>query len=106
VAQTLAFALSTKTPGPNGRLPGLSRKDFDQDIKETFLRMLNISHTAQTLVGNEYVRGVSGGEKKRVSIAEMMVTRARLDFLCISNQLISHSYVSKGCSVGITAHED
>jgi ATP-binding cassette subfamily G (WHITE) protein 2 (SNQ2) len=40
--------------------------------------MLNISHTKQTLVGNEFVRGVSGGERKRVSIAEMMATRARV----------------------------
>lgn len=29
-----------------------------------------------TKVGNEFVRGVSGGEKKRVSIAEAMITRA------------------------------
>lgn len=34
--------------------------------------MLNISHTKQTLVGDEFVRGVSGGERKRVSIAEMV----------------------------------
>ena len=40
--------------------------------------MLNISHTAQTLVGDAFVRGVSGGERKRVSIAEMMTTRARV----------------------------
>ena len=40
--------------------------------------MLNISHTKSTLVGDEFVRGVSGGERKRVSIAEMMTTRARV----------------------------
>ncbi|KAJ7610902.1 ABC-2 type transporter-domain-containing protein [Roridomyces roridus] len=78
VAQTLAFALSCKTPGPNGRLPGLSRKEFDKQVLETLLKMLNISHTHQTLVGDEFVRGVSGGERKRVSIAEMMATRARV----------------------------
>ncbi|KAF8640630.1 hypothetical protein AX17_000290 [Amanita inopinata Kibby_2008] len=78
VAQTLAFALSTKTPGPNGRLPGVSRKEFNEEILETVLRMLNISHTRQTLVGDEFVRGISGGERKRVSIAEMMATRARV----------------------------
>ncbi|KAJ7150350.1 ABC-2 type transporter-domain-containing protein [Mycena filopes] len=78
VAQTLAFALSTKTPGPNGRLPGVSRKEFDAEVQDTLLRMLNISHTKQTLVGDEFVRGVSGGERKRVSIAEMMATRARV----------------------------
>lgn len=29
-----------------------------------------------TKIGNEFVRGVSGGEKKRVSIAEAMITKA------------------------------
>ncbi|KAJ7750194.1 P-loop containing nucleoside triphosphate hydrolase protein [Mycena metata] len=78
VAQTLDFALSTKTPGPDGRLPGVSRKEFDAEVQDTLLRMLNISHTKSTLVGDEFVRGVSGGERKRVSIAEMMATRARV----------------------------
>lgn len=78
VAQTLSFALSTKTPGPNGRLQGISRKDFDAEVSDTLLQMLNIAHTKSTLVGDEFVRGVSGGERKRVSIAEMMTTRARV----------------------------
>lgn len=78
VAQTLGFALATKTPGPNGRLPGVSRKEFDKEVLNTLLRMLNMSHTKNTLVGDEFVRGVSGGERKRVSIAEMMATRARV----------------------------
>ncbi|KAI0323043.1 ABC-2 type transporter-domain-containing protein [Amylostereum chailletii] len=78
VSQTLTFALSTKTPGPKGRIPGLSRKDFDDQVKNMLLKMLNIEHTANTLVGDEFVRGVSGGERKRVSIAEMMATRARV----------------------------
>ncbi|ESK96125.1 pleiotropic drug resistance abc transporter [Moniliophthora roreri MCA 2997] len=78
VGQTLDFALSTKTPGPNGRLPGVSRKEFDKEVQNTLLRMLNIAHTKNTLVGDEFVRGVSGGERKRVSIAEMMATRARV----------------------------
>ena len=69
---------NSKTPGPNGRLPGLSHKDFNTEVSKTLLRMLNISHTKQTLVGDEFVRGVSGGERKRVSIAEMMTTRARV----------------------------
>ena len=83
VAQTLDFALSLKTPGPNGRLPGMSRKEFDDNVRSTLLKMLNISHTANTYVGDEFVRGVSGGERKRVSIAEMMATRAHV--LCFDN---------------------
>lgn len=78
VGQTLSFALSTKTPGPGGRLPGVTRQQFENEVQETLLKMLNISHTKNTLVGDEFVRGVSGGERKRVSIAEMMATRARV----------------------------
>ncbi|THH06687.1 hypothetical protein EW146_g9533 [Bondarzewia mesenterica] len=78
VGQTFDFALSTKTPGPKGRLPGVSRKEFNDAVKSTLLKMLNITHTEKTLVGDEFVRGVSGGERKRVSIGEMMTTRARV----------------------------
>lgn len=78
VAQTLAFALSLKTPGANGRLPGITAGQVRQETQETLLKMLNITHTSETLVGDEFVRGVSGGERKRVSIAEMMATRARV----------------------------
>lgn len=34
--------------------------------------------TVHTKVGDEFVRGVSGGEKKRVSIAEAMITKASI----------------------------
>ena len=78
VEQTLDFALSTKAPGSGGRLPGVSKEGFKTEIRDLLLRMLNISHTKSTLVGDEFVRGVSGGERKRVSIGEMMATRARV----------------------------
>jgi len=78
VGQTLDFALSTKAPGSGGRLPGVSKEEFSVEVRDLVLRMLNISHTKSTLVGDEFVRGVSGGERKRVSIAEMMATRARV----------------------------
>ena len=41
--------------------------------------MYNIEHTKNTLLGgNARVRGVSGGERKRVSIAEMMISRGSI----------------------------
>lgn len=83
MGQTLDFALSTKSPGPHGRIPGLTRVEFMESVKSMLLSMLNITHTANTYVGDEFVRGVSGGERKRVSIAEMMASRAHV--LCFDN---------------------
>jgi ABC-type multidrug transport system ATPase subunit len=78
VAQTLAFVLSTKKPSSKGCLTKISGQDIDihWQSQEVLLRMLNMSHVSGTLVGDEFVRGVSGGERKRVSIAEMMSTGA------------------------------
>ncbi|KAE8553136.1 hypothetical protein EYB25_004517 [Talaromyces marneffei] len=72
VGQTLSFALDTKTPGK--RPTGVSKQEFKEKVIQTLLKMFNIEHTINTVVGNAFVRGVSGGERKRVSIAEMMVT--------------------------------
>ncbi|ODQ64433.1 putative ABC transporter [Nadsonia fulvescens var. elongata DSM 6958] len=81
VEQTLGFALDTKTPAK--RLPGVSRHEFKQTIIHMLLKMFNMEHTAKTKVGNAFIRGVSGGERKRVSIAEMMITGAAV--LCYDN---------------------
>lgn len=45
------------------------------------LRHLGLSHTANTLVGNEMIRGVSGGERKRVSIGVELVKAPGILFL-------------------------
>ncbi|KIV86700.1 hypothetical protein PV11_02298 [Exophiala sideris] len=74
VGQTLGFALETKTPGK--RPEGLSKAEFKDKVIRLLLKMFNIEHTINTIVGNPFMRGVSGGERKRVSIAEMMITAA------------------------------
>lgn len=42
------------------------------------MAMFGISHTVNTRVGNDFVRGVSGGERKRVTIAEATLSFAPL----------------------------
>ncbi|KAK1456402.1 ABC-2 type transporter [Colletotrichum melonis] len=76
VKRTLNFALETRTPGKESRLDGESRKDYIEEFMRVATKLFWIEHTLGTKVGNEYVRGVSGGEIKRVSIAEAMITRA------------------------------
>ncbi|KAJ6016663.1 hypothetical protein N7451_000042 [Penicillium sp. IBT 35674x] len=66
VRQTLEFALQSKTP-----------KRFQERIPrylEIYGRVFGMTHTMNTLVGNEYIRGVSGGERKRISIIESLAT--------------------------------
>ena len=74
VGQTLGFALETKVPGK--RPAGLSTSEFRDKVVDALLRMFNIEHTKNTIVGGPFIRGVSGGERKRVSIAEAMITGA------------------------------
>ncbi|KAJ5673157.1 CDR ABC transporter [Penicillium longicatenatum] len=74
VSQTLGFALDTKTPGK--RPYGVGKAEFKEKVTKMLLRMFNIEHTANTVIGNQFIRGVSGGERRRVSIAEMMITSA------------------------------
>ena len=74
VRQTLGFALDTKTPGK--RPFGVSKAEFKEKVIDLLLKMFNIEHTANTVIGNQFIRGVSGGERKRVSISECMVTAA------------------------------
>ncbi|OLN87511.1 Brefeldin A resistance protein [Colletotrichum chlorophyti] len=76
VKRTLSFALQTRTPGKESRLEGESRQDYIREFMRVATKLFWIEHTLGTKVGNEFVRGVSGGERKRVSIAEAMITRA------------------------------
>ena len=76
VKNTLQFALKTRTPGKGSRNEGESRKDYVKEFLRVVTKLFWIEHTLNTKVGDEYVRGVSGGEKKRVSIAEAMITKA------------------------------
>jgi ATP-binding cassette subfamily G (WHITE) protein 2 (SNQ2) len=76
VKDTISFALKTRTPGKDSRKEGESRNDYVKEFLRVVTKLFWIEHTLDTKVGNEFIRGVSGGEKKRVSIAEAMITKA------------------------------
>lgn len=71
VGQTLEFAAAARTP--SSRINGLSRKEFASLMTQVIMAICGLSHTYNTKVGDDFIRGVSGGERKRVSIAEMML---------------------------------
>lgn len=76
VGQTLEFAASARMP--SNRIRGASRQEAARHIAKVVMSVFGLSHTYNTKVGNDFIRGVSGGERKRVSIAEMALAAAPL----------------------------
>lgn len=66
IRETLRFAAAL-------RLPGLCIQARYQRAEEVLMRM-GLKDCADTLVGNHLVKGISGGEKRRVSIAIQLLT--------------------------------
>jgi ATP-binding cassette subfamily G (WHITE) protein 2 (PDR) len=81
VGETLTFAARARSvrhiPG------GLTREEADTLNRDVMMAIFGLTHTINTRVGDNYVRGVSGGERKRVSIAEAALTGAK--FQCWDN---------------------
>lgn len=76
VGDTLTFAARARAP--RDLPPGVTRATFAEHLRDVVMAMFGISHTINTRVGNEYIRGVSGGERKRVTIAEAALSAAPL----------------------------
>lgn len=55
---------------PRNRIPGVTRDQFAKHMRDVIMAIFGLTHTLNTPVGNDFIRGVSGGERKRVSIAE------------------------------------
>jgi len=71
VGQTLDTDLSLKK-APHMKTGG----GYNSDRIDKLLNALGMIHTKDTLVGDSFIRGVSGGERKRVSLLEMLTTNA------------------------------
>ncbi|KAH1158320.1 hypothetical protein AAZX31_11G092100 [Glycine max] len=65
----------------NLRLPSTMTKEEVNDIIEGTIMEMGLQDCADRLVGNWHLRGISGGEKKRLSIALEILTRPSLLFL-------------------------
>lgn len=76
VGDTLAFAARMRTP--QNRPMGVSREEYATHMADVAMATFGLLHTGNSKVGNDYIRGVSGGERKRVSIAEVYLAQARI----------------------------
>ena len=62
---------------PQARLAE-SREEHRNEVIDTLTTIFGLRHVKDTLVGDASIRGVSGGEKKRVSISEVLAARSLL----------------------------
>lgn len=68
---------------PRNRIKGLTREQFAKHMAEATMAMFGLTHTRNTKVGNVFVRGISGGERKRVSISEISLINGKI--VCFDN---------------------
>lgn len=61
---------------PENRPDNMSREAYAREMTNTLESTFGLQHVRNTVVGDAAIRGVSGGEKKRVSLSEMMSSRA------------------------------
>ncbi|KAJ2784514.1 ATP-binding cassette transporter snq2 [Coemansia javaensis] len=69
VRKTLEFAIQCKTPSRQV-LP--DSRNHNREVLDALFEVYGLGRCADTIVGNAFLRGVSGGERKRVSIAEQV----------------------------------
>jgi len=74
VRETLHFAAIIRLPTHFTRSQKVARA-------ETVMAQLGLRHCADTLIGSEFVKGISGGEKRRVSIGIQILTDPKILFL-------------------------
>ncbi|KAJ3981793.1 P-loop containing nucleoside triphosphate hydrolase protein [Lentinula detonsa] len=98
------------------RLPGSMNTKQKRDRAEEVIRMMGLNDCADCLIGSEFVKGISGGEKRRVSIAVQVLTEPRiliadeptsgLDAFTASSILdVLSSLAAEGRTVIITIHQ-
>ncbi|RKU42524.1 hypothetical protein DL546_004229 [Coniochaeta pulveracea] len=71
VRETLRFAAGLRLPS------WMSKEEKNNRAEEVLLKM-GLKDCADNLVGNELVKGISGGEKRRVTIAVQILTEPRV----------------------------
>jgi ATP-binding cassette, subfamily G (WHITE), member 2, PDR len=71
VKETIAFVAATQESGRD-------RDAVSQDMGRTVASLFNLDEAMNTKIGNAMLRGVSGGEKRRVSIAEAFMSTSQV----------------------------
>ena len=89
VRETLEFArrctATTATTSEEGSNTGSSALNevIERDVHNLMVR-LGLDHVADTVIGDENLRGISGGQKRRVTVGEMVLDK-NCKYICMEN---------------------
>lgn len=63
---------------PAKRVNNVTKEEYIAANREFYAKIFGLTHTFDTKVGNDFISGVSGGERKRVSIAEALAAKGSI----------------------------
>ena len=63
---------------PAKRVNNVTKEEYITANREFYAKIFGLTHTFDTKVGNDFISGVSGGERKRVSIAEALAAKGSI----------------------------
>lgn len=101
----------------NLRLPNTYTREDKQQMVEKMLKDLGLEKCADTFIGDDMIRGVSGGEKKRTCVGIELIMKPKLIFLDEPtsglDSYAAHNVVMRlkdmahhdGCNVLCTIHQ-
>lgn len=98
VRETLSFAARARSP-PINHPPGITRRMYADQLRDSVAASFGLSHVMETNVGNDLVPGVSGGERKRVSIAEAALSGSPIQCWDNSTRGLDSSNAISFCEV-------
>lgn len=81
VRETLHFAAGL-------RLPSFMTKEQKHQRAEDVLFKLGLKDCADNLIGSDLIKGISGGEKRRVTIAVQILTDPRVGFSNVPRSIL------------------
>jgi ABC-type cobalamin/Fe3+-siderophores transport system ATPase subunit len=77
VRETFEIAHALSTPRPPADAPAAVHAEWSARV-DSVIDVLGLRECQNTLIGNEQIRGVSGGQKKRVTVGEALLANARI----------------------------
>lgn len=81
IKETFEFAFQCRTGGKHENVGVADSKlgsqyDAEQFTENLTMESLGLAHVADTFVGDEDIRGISGGQRRRVTVGEMMQSQS------------------------------